>query len=93
MTTKAAQYLNEIVSLSILVLMIVALAAGQADAMRVANSEAESLPGSHVLKVAPASGAAEAVSEGLVEMLTLSVGGLDGHEPQRSVSPAGATRR
>jgi hypothetical protein len=93
MKSKAAQYLNEIVSLSILVLMIVALAAGQADAMRIANSDAESLPGSLVLTVAPAPGVAGAASEGLTEVLTLSVGGLDGRGPQRSVSPSGVRGR
>ena len=89
MNTKAAQYLNEIVSLSILVLMIVALAAGQADGSRVASGNAEDLPGSQVMEVSPARGVAEAGSERIADVLILTVGGLDGRQHKRAARPAG----
>ena len=93
MNTKAAQYLNEIVSLSILVLMIVALAAGQADASRVASSSADEQTGSHSMEVTSARGLAEAGSEGIADVLKLSVGGLDGRRAKRPVRPAGMPSR
>ena len=88
MNTKAAQYLNEIVSLSILVLMIVALAAGQADASRVSSAHADDLSGSEGIEVTRARGVAEAGPERIADVLILTVGGLDGHKQKRAVRPA-----
>ncbi len=88
MNTKAAQYLNEIVSLSILVLMIVALAAGQADASRVASGNADNQPGWQEIEGTTARGVAEAGSERIADVLILTVGGLDGRQQKRAVGAA-----
>ncbi len=93
MNSKAAQYLNEIVSLSILVLMIVALAAGQADASRMAQSDTHDRPDRYAAELAPAPAAKQPGSDVIVDVLTISAGGLDGRHRNRPTRPAGAAPR
>ena len=93
MKSKADQYLNEIVILSILVLMIVALVAGQADASRAESSIAQDQSGRHGLVIRREPGVANAGTGAIVEVLTLSTGRLDARKRAGAAKPVSGPMR
>ena len=74
MTSKAAQYLNEIVSLTIMVLMVVALISGQAAASKADAIAAADVAERYEFERRPLERSADASLDPLTGVLTLTTG-------------------
>ncbi len=89
MTSKAAQYLNEIVSLTILVLMVVALISGQAAASRADALAADDVASRYEFERQPLGRAVDSSIDPLTGVLTLTKGRI----ADRKVLKVERTRR
>lgn len=78
MTAKAAQYANEIVSLTILALMVLALIAGQAAQSRADAAAAADNAGRYEVERRPLVRVVDASLDPIAEVLTMTSGRLEG---------------
>ncbi len=78
MTSKAAQYLNEFVGLTILALMVVALISGQAAVSKADAAAAEDVSARYEFERRPLERVVDASVDPIVGVLNLTSGHLEG---------------
>ncbi len=91
MTSKAAQYLNEMVSLTILVLMVVALISGQAAASKADAAAAADVAARYEFERPPLERVVDTSLDPISDVLTLTSGRIADRETlkvQRTQRPA-----
>lgn len=88
MTSKAAQYLNEIVSLTVLALMVVALISGQAAASRADAAAADDIAARYEVERRPLERMVDSKLDPIVGVLTLTSGKVKDRRLERTRRPA-----
>ena len=87
MTSKAAQYLNEIVSLTILVLMVVALISGQAAASKADAAAADNAPTRYAVESRRLERVVDSQVDPIVGVLSLASGHAHDRKLKRTRRP------
>jgi hypothetical protein len=86
MTSKAAQYLNEFVSLTILALMVIALISGQVSASK--GDAADDIAARYEAERGPLERAVDSSLDPIAEVLNLASGQVQDRKSKRTRRPA-----